>query len=144
MTGKRLQVQPGVLHVILIIHAKTLVASPSIGSAFSFRKPSHNVTVLSPNILHTVWKWKRRLCAKMWLLITSLLHDSAALWTLTAFSVGFLRREISPSQGRYLHTDSHASKGIRNHNPNVGAGEDGPCLRPRGHSDRRSLLITIN
>jgi hypothetical protein len=53
MTGKRLQVQPGVLHVIVIIHAKTLAGiqhseswvhpfqdSPSIRSAFYLMKPS--------------------------------------------------------------------------------------------------------
>jgi hypothetical protein len=51
-------------------------------------------------------------------------------------SVGPLRRVISPSQGRYLHTeqhkyrinahtDIHALSGIRAHDPSVRAGEDG-------------------
>jgi hypothetical protein len=49
-------------------------------------------------------------------------------------SVGLLGRGISPSQGRYLHTehntnntDIHASSGIRSHDPSVRAGEDGHC-----------------
>jgi hypothetical protein len=62
-------------------------------------------------------------------------------------SVGLLRRVISPSQGRYLHTgqhthriniltDIHALSGIRNHNPSVRASEDSSCLRPWGYCDR--------
>jgi hypothetical protein len=62
-------------------------------------------------------------------------------------SVGLLGRVISPSQGLYLHTgqhkhrvnahtDIHASSGIRTHIPSVLAGEDGSCLRLRGHCDR--------
>jgi hypothetical protein len=60
-------------------------------------------------------------------------------------SVGHLEREISQSQGRYLHTeqkhrkthkDIHASSGIRNNDPSLPAGEDGSCLRPLGHCDR--------
>jgi hypothetical protein len=70
-------------------------------------------------------------------------------WPLIQFlnlftqSVGLLRRGISPSQGRYLHTqnntntDIHASSVIRNHDPSVRAGEDSSCLRPRGHCDRQ-------
>jgi hypothetical protein len=42
-------------------------------------------------------------------------------------SLGLLERGISPSKGRYLHTDIHASSGIRTHDPSVWAGED--CLR---------------
>jgi hypothetical protein len=76
-------------------------------------------------------------------------------WTLAAVSVswsftqsvGLLGRGISPSQGRYLHTqdstntelthtDINASRGIRTHDPSVSAGEDSSCLRPRGHYDR--------
>jgi hypothetical protein len=68
------------------------------------------------------------------------------LWTLAAFSVsqsvGLLGRWISPSQGRYLHTeqhkhrinaDFHALSGIRTHDPSVRATEDGSCLIPRAH-----------
>jgi hypothetical protein len=55
-------------------------------------------------------------------------------------SVGLLGRGISPSQGRYLHTeqhkDIHALSGIRTHDPSVRAGKDGSCLRPRGNCDR--------
>jgi hypothetical protein len=35
-----------------------------------------------------------------------------------------------------MHTDIHASSGIRIHDPNVREGEDGSCLSPRGHCDR--------
>jgi hypothetical protein len=60
-------------------------------------------------------------------------------------SVGLLGREMSPSQGRYLHTgqhkhrknahtDIHALSGIRNHNPSIRASS---CLRPHGHCDRQ-------
>jgi hypothetical protein len=57
-------------------------------------------------------------------------------------SVGLLGRGISPSQGRYLHTeqthtDIHASSGIGTHDPSVGACEDISYLRPRGHCDRQ-------
>jgi hypothetical protein len=55
--------------------------------------------------------------------------------------VGIFGRGISPSQGRYLHTewthtDIHASSGIPTHDPSVRAGEDGSCIRQRGHCDR--------
>jgi hypothetical protein len=60
---------------------------------------------------------------------------------------------ISPSQGRYLqagqhkhrinaHTNSHASNGIRNHDPNVRASENSSCRRPRGHCDRNTYVFT--
>jgi hypothetical protein len=58
-------------------------------------------------------------------------------------SVQPLGRGISPSQGRYLHTEQHkhriihASRGIRTRDPRVRAGEDGSCLRPGGHCNRR-------
>jgi hypothetical protein len=50
-------------------------------------------------------------------------------------SVGFLERVISPSQGRYLYTntDTHASIGIPTHDPSVRASKDSSCLRPRDH-----------
>jgi hypothetical protein len=69
-------------------------------------------------------------------------------------STRLLGRGISPSQGRYLHTeqrkqrvnahtDIHSSSGIRTHDTSVWAGEDGWCLRPRGNCDRltRGLLL---
>jgi hypothetical protein len=72
----------------------------------------------------------------------------ALCWALAAFSVGLLGRGISPSQGRYLHTeqhkrrinahntDIHALSGIRTHDPCVRATQDSSCLRPRGNCDR--------
>jgi hypothetical protein len=66
-------------------------------------------------------------------------------------SVGLLGRGMSPSQGLYLHTEqhkhrisahntnNHALSGIQTHDPRVRAGEDGSCLRPRGHYDRQGL-----
>jgi hypothetical protein len=73
-------------------------------------------------------------------------------WLLFSFliytqSVGLLGREISPSQGLYLHaehqkqrinahnTDIHALSGIRTHDPSDRANEDSSCLRPRSHCD---------
>jgi hypothetical protein len=68
-------------------------------------------------------------------------------WSHTP-SVGLLGRGISPLQGLCLHTeqhkhrikahntDIHALSGVRTHVPRVWAGEDGSCLRPRGHCDR--------
>jgi hypothetical protein len=57
-------------------------------------------------------------------------------------SVGLLGREISPSQGRCLHTNTedtqtniYALTGIRTHDPSVRAG-----LRPRSHSDRSKMV----
>jgi hypothetical protein len=61
-------------------------------------------------------------------------------------TVGLLGRVISPSYGRYLHTeqhkhrinahtDIHALIWIRTHDPSVRASEDSSYLRPRGHCD---------
>jgi hypothetical protein len=60
---------------------------------------------------------------------------------------------ISPSQGRYLHTEQHnhrinAHKNqclewIRTHDPSARASEGGSCLRPRGHCDRPLRIIRI-
>jgi hypothetical protein len=36
----------------------------------------------------------------------------------------------------WTNTDIHAWSGIRTHDPSVRAGEDGSCVRPRGHSNR--------
>jgi hypothetical protein len=41
-----------------------------------------------------------------------------------------------------MHTDIHASSGIRTHDPSVSAGEDISCLRPRGQRDRRKKIIS--
>jgi hypothetical protein len=73
-------------------------------------------------------------------------------WTYTQ-SVGLLGRGISPSQGRYLHTeqhkhrinahntDIHASSGIQTHDSSIRASEDSLCLRPRGHYDRVTIFM---
>jgi hypothetical protein len=39
-------------------------------------------------------------------------------------------------QTEKIHTDNHASSGIRKHDTSVQVGEDTSCLRPRGHCDR--------
>jgi hypothetical protein len=71
-------------------------------------------------------------------------------------SVGLLGQGISPPQGRYLHTeqhkhridahntDIHALSGIQNHDPRLRRGEDGSCLRTRGHCDRHFSNIHFN
>jgi hypothetical protein len=76
------------------------------------------------------------------------LRTLAAFQFLNLYTVGrTLWRAISPSQGRYLlteqhqhkvnaHTDIYITSGIRTHDPSVRAGEDGSCLRPRGHCNR--------
>jgi hypothetical protein len=57
-------------------------------------------------------------------------------------TVELLGRLISPSQGRYLHTEQHTHtnihslSGIRTHDPCVRASEESSCLRPRGPCDR--------
>jgi hypothetical protein len=75
-------------------------------------------------------------------------------WSYTQ-SVGLLQRGISPSQGRYLHTEQHkhrinahntdvpALSGNRAHDPSVRAGEDSSCLRPRGHCVRRCFTVQL-
>jgi hypothetical protein len=59
-------------------------------------------------------------------------------------------KRISPSQGRYLHTeqhkyrinvDIHVSSGIRTHDPSVWGGEGSSCPRPRGHCDEDINLL---
>jgi hypothetical protein len=64
------------------------------------------------------------------------LYGSVPTWPLFQFpdlftqSEGPLWQGISPSQGRYLHTDIPASSRCRPHDPNVSASEDRSCLRP--------------
>jgi hypothetical protein len=71
-------------------------------------------------------------------------------WPLLQFrniftqSVGLLGRVISPSQGRYLHTDIHALSGIRTHDPSVRASENSSCLRPSDQCDRPKLVNDID
>jgi hypothetical protein len=60
-------------------------------------------------------------------------------------TVGLLERVISPSQDRYLNTESphthtpniHALSGIRTHDSSVRASEDSSRLRIRGYCGRR-------
>jgi hypothetical protein len=52
-------------------------------------------------------------------------------------SVGLLGQGISPSQGRYLHIDIHASSGIRTQDPSFPEGEDGSCFTPGNHCDQQ-------
>jgi len=71
--------------------------------------------------------------------------------SISGHFVGLLGREISPSQGHYLHrtaqhrkerTHIHTSSGIRTHDPSVRSVKDRTCLRRRGHWDRhRSIYV---
>jgi hypothetical protein len=81
------------------------------------------------------------------LLGLSLFVSSVIFLTQT---VGFLRRVISPSQGRYLHTgrhkhrinahtDTHAFSGIRTHEHRIRGSEVSSYLTPRDHCDRHML-----
>jgi hypothetical protein len=63
------------------------------------------------------------------------------LWTLAAFSVVRPLPTHRTTQTQNKRTDIHASRGIRTHYPSVRAGEDGSCLRPRGHCDKRLMYI---
>jgi hypothetical protein len=58
---------------------------------------------------------------------------------------GSARRKAATStqNNTNTHTDIHAFSGIRTHDPSIRASEDSSCLRPRGHSDRRSKINTI-
>jgi hypothetical protein len=86
------------------------------------------------------------------------LYGCTAHWNLTTFSVPNLytagttpwtgdQPVIRPlpthrkTQTQNKSTDIHASSGIRTHDPSVRAGEDGLCLRSRGHCDRRNGSI---
>jgi hypothetical protein len=85
---------------------------------------------------------------------TALCLTLAAFSVYSSFtqSVGLLGREISPSEGRYLHieqhkhrktyTDIHVSWDIRTHDPSVWASEASSCVRPRGHCNRLRLSNT--
>jgi hypothetical protein len=45
------------------------------------------------------------------------------------------------TQNERTHTDIHALRGIRTHDPSIRASEDSSCLRPRGRCDRQYLPI---
>jgi hypothetical protein len=74
------------------------------------------------------------------------LQPFVELWPLISYTlVGLLGRGISPSQGRYLHTeqthtDIHALSAIRTHDHSVQTREDSSCLRPRGHCDQLGII----
>jgi hypothetical protein len=87
-------------------------------------------------------------------LYSSLLCPGIFFSSLIVFtkSVGLLGRVISPSQGRYphteqhkhrinAHTDIHALSGIRTHDPSVRASEDSSYLRPGDSCDRAIIHI---
>jgi hypothetical protein len=42
-----------------------------------------------------------------------------------------------------MHTDIHASSGIRSRDPSVRVDEGSSCLRPRGHSDRHYTIRLV-
>jgi hypothetical protein len=90
------------------------------------------------------------------------IHPSIHIWLYSPFfdlgrffsfldlytqAIGLLGQEISPLQGRYIHTEqhkhrinahtnSHSLSGIATHDPSVWTSEDISCLRPRDHCDR--------
>jgi hypothetical protein len=84
----------------------------------------------------------------------SIRGSTALCWTLAAFSVyesythsvGHLGRGISPTQGRYVHTeqhkhrlthtDIHSLREFRTYDRSVRASEDSSCLRSRGRCVR--------
>jgi hypothetical protein len=85
-------------------------------------------------------------------------------WALAAFSfscsytesVGLLGWGISPSQGRYLHTeehkyrinahntDIHVLSGIPTHDLRFRANKDSSCLRSRGHCVRQGSIFSLH
>jgi hypothetical protein len=86
--------------------------------------------------------------------------STALCWVLAAFSVSWSFTQsvvlfwggISPSQGRYLHTqdsthteethtDIHALSRICIHDSSVWEGENSSCLRTRGHCGRHKSVI---
>jgi hypothetical protein len=94
----------------------------------------------------------------------NILLFSLSLWLYSPFALGRFFSSLiphtvgrtpwtgfSPSQGRYLHTEQHkhrinknihALSGIRT-TTRVRAGEDGSCLRPRGHCDRHNNILML-
>jgi hypothetical protein len=79
--------------------------------------------------------------------IETRLQRSVGPWPVSysyAQSVVLLERGIIPSQGHCKHTGqhrqkethTHASSGIRIHDPSIGINEDISCLRRRGQGDR--------
>jgi hypothetical protein len=76
------------------------------------------------------------------------LYGSTALWTLAIFFNFFILYTVGrtpwtgdqpvarPLSTHRINADIHASSGIRTHDPSTRTGEDGSCLRLRGHCDR--------
>jgi hypothetical protein len=50
---------------------------------------------------------------------------------------------INKQNTEYMNTDIHILNGIGTHYPSVRAGEDGSCLRLRGHRGRQRLCVII-
>jgi hypothetical protein len=93
----------------------------------------------------------------------SIYGSTVFCWNLAAFwvsysytqSVGLLGRGISPSQGRYLHTEQPIQTqnkrtqtfmswvGFAPTTP-VFVNEDSSCLRPRGHFDRLKCYLLVH
>jgi hypothetical protein len=46
------------------------------------------------------------------------------------------------TQTESTQADTHALSGIRTHDPSVRVGEDGSCLRPRGHREGQGRQMT--
>jgi hypothetical protein len=119
------------------------------------------VSLFQPHIPHDL-TWARTQATTVgnrqltaWAIVYRPIYGSTVLMDLGRFfslliytqSVGLLGWGISPSKGRYLHTEQHrhrinahrnihASSGIRTYDPSVRVSEDDLCLRPRGHCNR--------
>jgi hypothetical protein len=95
----------------------------------------------------------RKVCLSIYLWLYSPCVPWPLFQFLNLYTVRLLGRGISPSQGRYLHTeqhkhrinthtDIHASSGIRTQDPSVQVGKDSSCLRPCGRCDCLKRSIT--
>jgi hypothetical protein len=96
------------------------------------------------SFIHSSWHYSP-------LLGPGLFISFAILFTLSG---GLLERGISPSQGRYLHTeqhkhrinshtDTHALSWIRTHDPSARASGDSSCLKPHGPCDWQWIHYSI-
>jgi hypothetical protein len=108
-----------------------------VGRLEDRRRRSEKVTVLLEKFIHQ-WHYSPLLVPDLFLSFVIFFRQT----------VGLLVPMISPSQGRYLHTeqhkhrinthtDIHALSWIRTHDSSVRASEDRSCLRPRGHCNRQ-------
>jgi hypothetical protein len=61
-----------------------------------------------------------------------------------AIHIKLFRSSFNSDIIRTQNTHKHPClRGIRTHDPSVGAGEDSSCLRPRGHCDRRLFSVWL-